>query len=194
MAPEQKPAVQSSVCSDATYKPLFWPHSLYSALSPIIYRMCMQSTGDAHFNVLRGCGSAIGLMDTGEKIAFGSAFPGSWQGKRIYRRSRAHMCWRKGCTYPCSPHPFPHLWPREWVFLSFAGRVLLAAVFSSCCLDLGRACQAMACHTGKMRRWIRQKKQRRKAAESQGQLTAGLAKPHVCRVQEHCQIHIIQEF
>lgn len=127
MAPEQKPAVQSSVCSDATYKPLFWPHSLYSALSPIIYRMCMQSTGDAHFNVLRGCGSAIGLMDTGEKIAFGSAFPGSWQGKRIYRRSRAHMCWRKGCTCPCSPHPFPHLWPREWVFLSFAGRVLLAA-------------------------------------------------------------------
>lgn len=37
----------------------------------------MQYTGDAHFNVLMGCGAVIHLPDTGEKIAFGSAFPGS---------------------------------------------------------------------------------------------------------------------
>lgn len=88
----------------------------------------------------------------------------------------------------------PNLQSWEWVFLSLAGNVLLAAVFSSCCPDLGKACQVMACHTGKMKRWIRQKKQRGKAAESQGQITAGLAKPHICGVQEHCQIHVIQEF
>lgn len=120
------------MCTDV----LFWPHFLYSALSPIIFRRCMQYTGDAHFNVLMGCGSLTDLTDTGEKIAFGSAFPGSWQGKRIYRRSRAHRRWRKSCTYPCCTGPFPTSPTREWVFLSFAGRVLLAAVFSCCCSDL----------------------------------------------------------
>lgn len=37
----------------------------------------MQYTGDAHFNILLGCGSVTDLIDIGEKIAFASAFPGS---------------------------------------------------------------------------------------------------------------------
>ena len=92
-----------------------------------------------------------------------------------------------------SPRPWGLLRPREVGFLSFAEDAL-AAVFSSCSPHLGTAWQVMACHAGKTRRWTRQKKPRGKEAKSQGWLTAGLAKSHVYRAQEHCQIHVIQEF
>lgn len=92
-----------------------------------------------------------------------------------------------------SPRPWSPLRPREVGFLSFAEDIL-AAVFSSCSPHLGTACQRTACHTGKRRRWIRQKKPRAKEAKSQGWLTAGLAMPRVYKVQEHCQIRVIQEF
>lgn len=85
----------------------------------------------------------------------------------------------------------PHLQPR--VFFSFAGHVLLATVFSSCCPELGRACQVMACHAGKMKRWIRQKK-RGKAAESQEQINAGLVKPHICRDKNTAKYTLSKSF
>lgn len=93
------------------------------------------------------------------------------------------MCWRRGCAHPCcigslpTPEEVSYI-PGRWVFLSFSEDVL-AAMFSSRSPHLETDCQVMACHTGKTRRWIRQKKPRGKEAKSQGWLMAGLAKPPV---------------
>lgn len=65
MAPEQKPAVQSSARVLMLPTILWFGNILYiySGPSPIIYRKCMQYTGDVHFIYIICSELVIGLTD-----------------------------------------------------------------------------------------------------------------------------------
>lgn len=157
--------------------------------SPLIYRKCIQHMGDVHF-IYTICREVVTRIHSGKKPAFSHAFPASHWGARNKRRSRITGCWRRGCTIPLLHRAFTQA--RRVLQVQGGGWVSIALprmgwlpCFSPVPPTWGQPPK---------RWWIRPKKPRGKAAKRLGWLKGGLAKPHVQRVQEHCQIRILQEF